>query len=376
MTRTNASRRIRANGEGSLYREKTGRWVYAVHMPDGKRRKVTAPTEAECLRKAQTLQVRAGKPIVTDGTLTVSDLLDRLLIELEQDDAARNTLKNYRGLADRYLRPSIGGLPAAGLPFATCSDLIRGLRQPNGEPLGIGSKRACKTVLSMAYRRAHLEDPTTGMVLTSKRQLKRSRRATVDDGRIFTPDEIRTLLASPELAASQWRVLFTLLALTGMRIGEALGLQYGDIDLKAGTIRIERNLSYVDRVAALGDPKSEKGFRTLQVGPAVVEALRSLPSGIGTAQLFPGPHNGFTIPATPATAFARLCGQLRIEEGKRHPHALRHGVVTALLDSGMPAEAVAQYVGHEDPAYLARVYAGHLKVQTAACADALSELAQ
>jgi integrase len=84
-----------------------------------------------------------------------------------------------------------------------------------------------------------------------------------------------TGIAEDRLAGAWW-----LLATTGMRRGEALGLRWADVELAAGSLRIVRTLITTDARRkgepgiAWGTPKTAKGRRSVALDPTTVAALR------------------------------------------------------------------------------------------------------
>src|SRR5215813_5266685 len=58
--------------------------------------------------------------------------------------------------------------------------------------------------------------------------------------RFFTPDPVRAIIT----AASQSKTFFALAAMTGMRAGELLGLQAGDLDVERRRIKVRRSAWY------------------------------------------------------------------------------------------------------------------------------------
>ena len=69
--------------------------------------------------------------------------------------------------------------------------------------------------------------------------------------------------------------LWRLLAMTGMRRGEALGLQWPDVDMEAGTISIRRAWIPVNGVGQMSEPKTKRGRRTIALDPVTLEALKA-----------------------------------------------------------------------------------------------------
>src|SRR5690606_244750 len=94
-------------------------------------------------------------------------------------------------------------------------------------------------------------------------------------------EEMRKFLAACH--GHRYEAVFVLLASTGTRIGEALGLTWSCVDLDAGTVRIERVLYRKPLVLradgeepyAMGEPKTRKSRRTLALPAGALAMLRS-----------------------------------------------------------------------------------------------------
>ena len=83
----------------------------------------------------------------------------------------------------------------------------------------------------------------------------------------LTPDEVTAVLNACSLG---FRPLFTTAVLTGMRRGELLALQWGDIDWASATLRVKRSL-YRGKFV---EPKSRRSVRTIHLTPRLVAELR------------------------------------------------------------------------------------------------------
>jgi integrase len=71
--------------------------------------------------------------------------------------------------------------------------------------------------------------------------------------------------------AGSYRPLFELLPYTGLRIGEALGLCWMDVDFDAGILKVHRQLT---RYREHGPLKTDAGRREIELAPAMVRLLR------------------------------------------------------------------------------------------------------
>ena len=86
---------------------------------------------------------------------------------------------------------------------------------------------------------------------------------------IPSKDDIKAVL---DAAGPQWRPLFKVAVLTGLRSSELRALSWGDVDLDAGALRVRRR---ADRWNQLGPPKSATSTRDIPLGPAATETLRA-----------------------------------------------------------------------------------------------------
>jgi integrase len=123
-----------------------------------------------------------------------------------------------------------------------------------------------------------------------------------------------------EAAPGQYRVLFALLASTGMRIGEAAGLHLDDLDLDNGVIYVRRSVWNRQEL----EPKTENAGREIDIDPALVTLLREHVEETRRLRVFEA-RNGSPCPwATSAIAAppSSAVGQALDPEGRLH--AFRH----------------------------------------------------
>jgi integrase/recombinase XerD len=158
------------------------------------------------------------------------------------------------------------------------------------------------------------------------------------------------------------RFLFSLLAGSGMRVGEALGLRHSDIDAAA------RLVSVVPRVNA-NRARAKGGGRQVPVPGAVIRLYADylhgeygeLDSDYVFVNLWSAPIG---CPLAYASVYDLVC-RLRQRTGIMFgPHTFRHTYATELLRRNVPVEVVAHLLGHASIATTSDAYA-HLKVEDA-----------
>ncbi len=92
---------------------------------------------------------------------------------------------------------------------------------------------------------------------------------------VWNSEQLAAFLSS--VADDRLFALWRVLAMTGMRRGEALGLRWEDLDMEQGLVSIRRALVPVNGVAQISQPKTPRSRRTIALDPETIEALRHTP---------------------------------------------------------------------------------------------------
>jgi integrase len=173
-----------------------------------------------------------------------------------------------------------------------------------------------------------------------------------DVGRALSPDEQKRLLDGLELSQSPTlRTIVPTLLLTGMRSGEAMGLQWGQVDLMAGAITI-------------GRAKTSNGTgRVIPINGDLAHILAShrawFIDHFGEPEsdhyLFPWGRPDPSDPTRHTTELKRGWSELRARTGVScRLHDLRHCFATKLAENGVPESTMLALMGHMSRAMLER----------------------
>jgi integrase len=149
------------------------------------------------------------------------------------------------------------------------------------------------------------------------------------------------------------------LTMRGLRRGEVLGLQWGDIDLARGVLHIRRTRTDAGTAGVVvGPPKTARSIRTLPLDPPLVDALRRTRSATVRSLTEPWVAvDGAGRPLRPDAYGDLFTGQARAAGLPRiRLHDARHTALSLLLGSGVPVHVVARFAGH-DPSVTLRTYA-------------------
>jgi integrase len=173
--------------------------------------------------------------------------------------------------------------------------------------------------------------------------------------------EAEQVMALVEATTDYWRPLVALLATSGLRISEALGLRRRDLDLSAGAATVQQTVVEVDGRMIVTTPKSKASRRTVKLIPSVVEMLKR--------QALPLDPDGFVFtqpkksePIARTWFNRRVLKPASITAGIRpavSAHDLRHTAGAIASKSGMHPMAVKEMMGHSSIKVTYDVY-GHL----------------
>lgn len=170
----------------------------------------------------------------------------------------------------------------------------------------------------------------------------------------LTQEQAKQFFSLLPSAPLEFRCMLYLFITTGLRRGELLGLQWGDMDFDNLTIEIKRNVTYTKRNGIVVDtPKTENSERTIPILPALAELLKRYklqyhPFGKSNAFVFPS-NKGNTLPRDP-NAITRKVKNFMKRNGlpDLSPHDLRHSCATLLLSNGADIKSVQEILGHTD----------------------------
>lgn len=183
-----------------------------------------------------------------------------------------------------------------------------------------------------------------------------------------TDAEVARILEKSE--STIWALPVLLSATTGCRRSEICGLQWGDVDLDAGLIRIERGLHWVPvgegkRELRTQPPKSERSQRVVTLPGFVCDRLRAhrkdqlerrLAAGEvwqeGDWVLDRGDGRPIDVDSY-AKAFVRIAVEAGVPQATLH--SLRHAFATSMVDV-VNAKVLQSLIGHSDPNFTIRQY--------------------
>jgi integrase len=278
---------------------------------------------------------------------------------------ARNYADALRPVIERY-----GAKPLQKLTTADIEDLVDWMltsgRKRGGKP---GEPLSPRTVqLTLSRLRAALTDAVNRRLVEwnvatpvkCPAQRKTERQP-------WTEHEVRVFLAS--LTGQRLHAVL-LLSLLGLRPAEVCGLRWTDVDLDAGTLRVQTTRTLVatneGMVVVEKGPKSASGKRILPLPVQVTAALRTFKALQAAEQLAAGPAyttSGYVLVdeiGEPQRTdwLRRRAYTLMTAVGVRKVrlYDARHSTLTYMATNGVPDVIVSAWAGHADLSLAKRVY--------------------
>lgn len=368
------------------------RWQFVADLGDDpvtgqrrQRRKRGFTTQAEAAEaQADVLKaVETGGAFLDASSVSCGEYFGIWLSTLKHSGIKTRTISDYRNELRRYVVPHIGNVTLQRLTPLHLEDLYRLLMErggSNGRPLSATTVRR----VHMVIRKAIGDAERKGILQRNVARLAtKPSVAQLDlEKAAWTPDELSTFLDAAQ--DHELYPLFRLVALTGIRRGEACGLQWPDIDLVAEVIHVRRTLAVVDGAPRVEPPKSRRSRRVIDIDDETAAILRAHhkqqreqaaelgESWQDTDYVFTTVIGTPQHPDNVGKLFGTLVDSLDVKPLRLH--GLRHTHATHLLAAGINARVVSERLGHADVGFTLQVYGHVLPGQQREAADAAARL--
>jgi integrase/recombinase XerD len=161
--------------------------------------------------------------------------------------------------------------------------------------------------------------------------------------RTLSPAEAERLIdaaAGTTPRALRDRALVELLYGGGLRVGEAVALTRGEVDLEARLVRAVGK-GNKERIVPIGRAAADALRRYLSRGRPFLDSRRR-------PELFLNARGGALTRAGVFLILRGLAGRAGLEPERVHPHLLRHSFATHLLEGGADLRSVQEMLGHAD----------------------------
>jgi integrase len=243
--------------------------MYTADTPDGPKRKyIYGRKYKDVERKLAEAMGDAARGIYFDDeNQTVAHYMECWLEDSARGDLGHRAYHNYKLQIRRHISPAFGRLKLSKLTAAHIQSLYAAKLRDGLKP---SSVRYIHAVLHRALEQAVRFNfiPFHPASRVDPPKIRQEEITPLD------AEQARRLLNAAR--GDRFEALYVLSLTTGLRMGEALGLRWSDVDLDAGTLRVSRQVQRMREGGGLvfSEPKNASR-RTLDLPQRAVEALRS-----------------------------------------------------------------------------------------------------
>lgn len=282
--------RKRKNGEGTVRLRKDGRWegrVVVGYDDKGlpKTKNVLAKTKGECVEKLKTLKNTVAPPTTAKARadMPFGEWLDFWYENYSKPVVRPSTQRIYEGYIRLYIRPKLGNIPLNKMTASDIQQLCTWMKTDGNVEGGLADSQVvnchslCYRALEKAVKdRLIARNPADGCKLPT---LKR------EEMKILSREAMQRLLIQAK--EENYYELFLLEFATGLRLGELMGLQWDDLDLTTGELRINKQVNIVGSELVVNEPKTKAAVRTMILPPAVRQVMAEYKARVNSQWLFP-----------------------------------------------------------------------------------------
>jgi integrase len=330
------------------------------------------------VKLAELVAANAKGEYVEPSRVTVAEFVRARVSQWEAaGELSARTAQRYRELTENQIVPHIGGKllqKLRPLDIEECHKTLRTSGRARGQggvaPRTIGHAHR---ILSKALRDAARNE------LVNRNVAREQSAPTVPDDEMAIVHDVPALVEK----LRTWRLgTVAMVALfTGMRLGEALALRWGRVDLDRNVIQVREALERTDAHGIRFKlPKSKAGRRDISLSDNLTDALRQyrkdqmelhLRLGAGKLQdstlLFADMEGNPLSPNAVSAAWADFYPEVTF-------HGLRHTHASQLIDAGVDIVTISRRLGHKKPEITLRIYAHMFKKDDSKAAAAINAI--
>ena len=231
-------------------------------------------TREDAERRLHEMQYEADTGTLPMGKMTLNVWLDYWLREYVTPERRIRTVEDYHRQVRNYVGPMLGAMYLSDIK----PHHVREFQNRLAARLGTSAVIKIRQILSGALREAWNND------LIPSNPVQKTPAPKRVEPKVVPPSVERVQQLLVEAADDKVFPVLRLMAYTGMRVGEALGLEWRHIDVAGGKVLVRQTLVTADAGLQLGPPKSEKGRRDIPLDGETLDVLmahrgRQTPSG-------------------------------------------------------------------------------------------------
>jgi integrase len=336
----------RGNSEGTFFKLENGTWQGRIRL-GGERKSLYGKTRKEVQTKIREAQ-RAHEEgrLITGRAKKTGDYLNEWLEGQVRLTVQLTTYDTYKRDVER-LRPFIGSVRLDALRYEHIQKAYTELLKTLSETSVHRVHRALKTALRHAVK--------LGIIGYNPIERVTPPRPPHKEMRPLTPAEVARFLDTTR--CDHLHALWVLLVTTGLRVGEATGLRWTDINLESCQLHVRTTVKRIKgQGLTIGDTKTASSRRCIELAHSTVAALRTHQQEQKWTRRITGKEwndDGLvfcTEAGGPLDAGYVGHAKDRALDAAGLPHVrthdLRHTTASYLLSQGVHPKVVQELLGH------------------------------
>ena len=368
------TRTRRNNNEGSIYQRQDGLWVGMISLgydENGKqkRKAIYGKTKIEVSKKLAELTNRISSDnydYVKDNTL--STIMKEWLMVFKKSQVTPRTFENNITKLKKHIEPKIGGMKLDEISSLTIQKMLNEMLEEN---LSLDYVKKTKFLLRQFFEYA-VDNQFMLANPIQKVKIKSKERKIYDSENKYKaiPQEIREYFIDCLNNHKFLKPLCFVMMFAGLRTGEALALNWENIDFNKKTISVEKAITTIpkfdkngkitERVTVISDTKTSCSVRTVPMPDILISALKDYK----VEQELNGDLHDINLIDKKSLVFANKDGSIRTYTGTKkifyrflkkygldkygiHFHTLRHTYSNMLFEADQNPKVIQALLGHK-----------------------------
>lgn len=367
-----ANKNKREYGTGSISKRKDGKWQGRVNLGtdiNGKRKQkyFYGTTEKEVKKKLKDYFIQGEKYTANNiAKMTLEeflvDWLENILVHTLKPKSY--AIKEY--IIKQQIAPRIGMLQVNSLVASDIQQMINNMVK---EDLSYSTIKKAYDTLNQRFKLAINQEqvnknPTLGVVLPKQKNKKNS------EIQYFSKEQCKELIEESRRIydynnKNVYRLgeLVPFLIFTGLRIGEAIALEWKDIDYKNKTITVNKNVVEVKSketgkyiLEKQDSTKTDSSTRIIPISNNAMECIKNLKEINGDKKFIFASQTGQYISPSNFNRMFRGIQKALNYEVTLGLHSLRHTFATLMLNNGIDVKIVSELLGHSNVSVTYNIY--------------------
>lgn len=313
-------------------------------------------TKKDAIAERTRMQIEVGDVDRAAKDMTVAQYLEDVFLPYQEQNVRRQSYVAYKWRIKKHITPTLGHIPLGKLSPYTVEMWIKNLESTN---LRHDMFKLLRRSYNLAYRWGLIHKNIFDKLEAPPREY--------EDKTVADAELAAMIIAA--MYGEKIEPIFLLELSCGLRMSEALAIDWEDIDFRTGTVNISRSYHYVQGEGCrFADVKTKRSKRKVAIPKSVLERLLEIRTEGGTVRFGPLCYGFYrknaherVSPGAYRHQYERIYKSKLPNEQYITLRNLRHTHATILLTQGVDIKTIADRLGHTDPRTTMRCYLQHVE---------------